>query len=415
VTTQARFDDAFLFNTNGYTYTYDRFGNRWHQNLVSGSGNQVDLGFDTSNRISAGYGIAYDAAGNMTNDGTHTYTYDAEGRVTAVDGGTTASYKYDAMGRRASRTVGTSTWDDIYDQSGRMITEIQWQPSPTIWRRSEFYVGGAHVATYADATTYFTHYDWLGTARARTNVSGSVIETCTSWPFGDGQTCTPSDYDPLHFATSERDVEDNQDHFWFRQYFSAKGVWTSPDPAGMMVADPGNPQSWNRYQYVRNDPVSYFDPFGLTPKPVAPPDPNIWVNSGWTSLNLMWIASQPTFGIVEADPEFPFSDNSTLYLYFGNWELASLLMMGFPHAFEIGHHIGPNASRRILESRRPKHSMWDLPPISPQVFLGALSIAVAGSARVPCQARYARITLVLPVLLCLTSGTLIGKLEEASM
>src|SRR5207245_8053139 len=110
----------------GYTFTYDRFGNRWHQNLVSGSGNQVDLGFDTSNRISAGYGIAYDAAGNMTNDGTHTYTHDAEGRVTAVDGGTTPSYKYHAMGRRDSRTAGPSTWDDIYHQTSRMINQSQW-------------------------------------------------------------------------------------------------------------------------------------------------------------------------------------------------------------------------------------------------------------------------------------------------
>jgi RHS repeat-associated protein len=94
-------------------------------------------------------------------------------------------------------------------------------------------------------------------------VSGSVIETCTNWPFGDGQTCTPSDYDPLHFATSLRDLEDNQDHFWFRQYFSAKGVWTSPDPAGMMAANAGNPQSWNRYAYSGDNPVTYFDPFGL--------------------------------------------------------------------------------------------------------------------------------------------------------
>jgi len=45
-------------------------------------------------------GYAYDAAGNLTSDGSHTYTYDAEGNVLQVDGGSTATYVYDAMNRR---------------------------------------------------------------------------------------------------------------------------------------------------------------------------------------------------------------------------------------------------------------------------------------------------------------------------
>jgi YD repeat-containing protein len=43
----------------------------------------------TQNRL-AGY--QYDAAGNMTNDGSHTYTYDAENRIISVDDGNTATY-----------------------------------------------------------------------------------------------------------------------------------------------------------------------------------------------------------------------------------------------------------------------------------------------------------------------------------
>lgn len=36
-----------------------------------------------------------DAGGNVTNDGAHTCTYDAENRIVSVDGGSTATYAYD--------------------------------------------------------------------------------------------------------------------------------------------------------------------------------------------------------------------------------------------------------------------------------------------------------------------------------
>jgi hypothetical protein len=37
----------------------------------------------------------------------------------------------------------------------------------------------------------------------------------------------------------------------------------TPDPAGLGVADPGDPQSWNRYSYAANDPANLNDPSGL--------------------------------------------------------------------------------------------------------------------------------------------------------
>ncbi len=64
-----------------YSYDYDRFGNRWHQNGPQSS----QLAFDANNHIASGSGVAYDAAGNVTNDGFHSYMYDDESRLTGVD------------------------------------------------------------------------------------------------------------------------------------------------------------------------------------------------------------------------------------------------------------------------------------------------------------------------------------------
>ena len=41
------------------------------------------------------------------------------------------------------------------------------------------------------------------------------------------------------------------------------GRWTSPDAAGLAAVDPTNPQSWNRYSYVLNNPLANVDPLGL--------------------------------------------------------------------------------------------------------------------------------------------------------
>jgi RHS repeat-associated protein len=59
----------------------------------------------------------------------------------------------------------------------------------------------------------------------------------------------------------ERDAETGLDYFGARYYSGAMGRWTSPDEP---FADqhPEDPQSWNLYAYVRNNPLSHFDTTG---------------------------------------------------------------------------------------------------------------------------------------------------------
>jgi RHS repeat-associated protein len=64
------------------------------------------------------------------------------------------------------------------------------------------------------------------------------------------------------YGLIERDDTTGLDHTWWRKYESFSGRWTTPDPYGgsMSIA---NPQSFNRYSYVQNDPVNFVDPTGL--------------------------------------------------------------------------------------------------------------------------------------------------------
>ncbi len=160
--------------------------------------------------------------------------------------------------------------DYIYDLSGHWIMEVNNNGTPCA---DEFYAGGRHIVSVRGSTT-FSHTDWLGTERVRIEypeiANRAYDEHCSSLPFGDGLTCTPSSEpdpgpytSPLHFTGKERDSESGLDHFDFRKYSSSLGRFMTPDPAGIFVADKSFPQSWNLYSYVRTNPLNFIDPNGL--------------------------------------------------------------------------------------------------------------------------------------------------------
>src|SRR5258706_14585738 len=94
---------------SGLAWKYDPWSNRTDQTTTAGSpcaeshvtvlaNNRLGAPYtyDAAGNVRLGTPYVYDAAGNLTNDGSHTYTYDAENRIVQVDGGNTATYLYDA-------------------------------------------------------------------------------------------------------------------------------------------------------------------------------------------------------------------------------------------------------------------------------------------------------------------------------
>src|SRR6266487_966010 len=64
------------------------------------------------------------------------------------------------------------------------------------------------------------------------------------------------------FTGKERDAESGLDNYGKRYYGSSMGRFVTPDPL-LNSGQPWNPQSWNRYAYVENNPLRYTDPTGL--------------------------------------------------------------------------------------------------------------------------------------------------------
>ncbi len=178
--------------------------------------------------------------------------------------GSTASYSYDAFGRRAEKIVGSRTTDYLYDAFGHASYEVNNLCAPVCIDTGFFYLGGQLVAEYKEGLTYFVHTDHIGSARLVTGLNQTVAQNLDYLPFGE-QNSTDSGISTHEFTGDIHDAESNLDHAQFRQYSSTLGRWMHPDPAGLAAVDPSNPQSWNRYAYVDDDPLNLTDSSGLYP------------------------------------------------------------------------------------------------------------------------------------------------------
>ncbi|MBS1823431.1 MAG: RHS repeat-associated core domain-containing protein, partial [Acidobacteria bacterium] len=169
-------------------------------------------------------------------------------------------------------------------------------------------------AMYAVANTTYYAGDQLGSGRMLLAGTGWPVSSSTFYPFGLEQSATT---DPNHykFAGLERDEQNGEpglDHATFRQYSSTMGRWYAPDPyLGSM--DLNDPQSFNRYSYVGNNPLSYIDPSGLRQCNGTPADTDgpCTVGGGGgggligiiqTVLNVIGLWHKPPFKGVAGDP-----------------------------------------------------------------------------------------------------------------
>ena len=149
---------TFGQTVNGVYSGYDRYGNMTCVVNAQTQGPCPSLNFaSTTNRINSS-GYTYDAAGNLTADGTgtgsHTYQWDGEGRLKSVDSGSTASFVYNALGWRVEKTPATQH-EFVYGAGGEELGE--YNVTAGYWDQQYFLGAGRILGQYWGSTTFFLH------------------------------------------------------------------------------------------------------------------------------------------------------------------------------------------------------------------------------------------------------------------
>ncbi len=268
------------------SFGYDGSGNGWVTGW-SGIGLAPSTPtpgvYDSHNRIPSS---PYDAAGNMLGVPNYTFAYDAENRQVAESntiGNPAANYYYDGVGQRVLKWIaGGGMTLYIYDALGQLAAEY----GPAANTLSKEYIRfNAQILAIENAgpapcRTCYLSYDHLGSVRMVTDQNANVIARHDYLPFGEeipGNVAGRSNqFGPgldnvnQKFTGQERDTETNLDFFQARYYGSALGRFTSPDPgnAGAHLTDP---QTWNAYAYVGNNPLANVDPDGMIEEVADPP------------------------------------------------------------------------------------------------------------------------------------------------
>jgi RHS repeat-associated protein len=210
-----------------------------------------------NNRISNVNSVAYtyDASGNNTGDGGHTYGYDAESRIMSVDGGA-STYAYDSNNWRVKKVSGGVTTHCVWE-GAQVIAEYNGSTGALI---SEYvFAGGRMVARDQGGVLRYLHQDRLST-RMITDATGAVVGTMDHLPFGEDPLTGSGESEKHRFTNYERDAESGTDYAINRQHQQANGRFMRPDPIqGKIEA----PQSFNRYSYANGDPINLIDPLGL--------------------------------------------------------------------------------------------------------------------------------------------------------
>lgn len=255
-----------------HTYTYDRTG-------------RITAWTDPASATTV---YSWDPNGNRTAAGTDTYTYDERNRLTAGPSGTsythtargtldtvtntsgTTTYTFDHLGRQTAATGPSGTVDYTYDTLDRIATR---NGDPFTYTGTDLDPTGDPTATYARSPSgRILAVDPTGddpAVHAGLNRHGDLAYLHNT----DGTTTASRIYDPfgqpagttgtgLPAAGYQADYTDpTTNEVWMG------ARWYQPNTATFTTRDtyPGElttPISLNRYTYAHNNPLAYFDPDG---------------------------------------------------------------------------------------------------------------------------------------------------------
>ncbi len=289
------YDSGTGNNPFDQTYTYNAVGNITQLGSVTnwsyGTGNEPGAGDAGPHAVISAGGITYtyDDTGNQTtrtqSSATTTYTYNQDNLLTNIDVPATSldwTFGYDADGNRVRVQHGTGAF--TYYIGGLLEVDTSTSGGTVTQTRSIYPLGGGVTATRVNTKNGtwdpngpdeidYTFTDHLGSTASILEVLPTTPNPTYTrylqryYPWGEPRTTYTAGLPTDHTYTGQiADIPGTEGgnpsglmYYNARYYNPTNGHFTQPDT---IIPDTSDPQAYNRYQYVRNNPTNQTDPTG---------------------------------------------------------------------------------------------------------------------------------------------------------
>ena len=222
--------------------------------VATDTNNNIDTNEYEVENLGSSKSFTYDANGNLTADGTRTFEWDAENRLTAiVIGANRSEFTYDGLERRVrivEKQSGTTVRDARFIWVGGAIGEERLSTGEI----NRFFSGSEEH----DGIDHYITRDHLGSVREVTNPSQVVLTRNEYDTYGRLSRLVGSVDSRFAFTGHYWHIESGLLLAQYRAYDANLGTWLSQDPIGFEGG-------LNFQQYALSNPVLYLDPDGLDP------------------------------------------------------------------------------------------------------------------------------------------------------
>jgi RHS repeat-associated protein len=292
-----------------FTHTYTAANQRSGQSVTDNTWlvyphapvSTIGYSANSLNQYSAvgGTTLTYDGNGNLTSDGTSTFAYDAENRLTNMNPPSPASpltYSYDGLGRMKKNTIGTGGLVYVTDAENREVLVYDVSGGKVYW----WYTFGRGVDEALnqmelpiETRTNFIP-DIQGSMIATLGTRSGTLSKSGYLPYGENTNAT---LERIRYTGRRIDqgtmlgvgVQSSGLYYYrARTYSPTLGRFLQPDPIGYAGGA-------NLYAYVDNDPLNLVDPLGLCDSPQCGggglPEPGLGHPFGTLEQNVAVVAA----------------------------------------------------------------------------------------------------------------------------
>jgi RHS repeat-associated protein len=263
------------------TYSYGATNAEPHavQGIAYPDGGRRAYGYDANGNLTTE--TQYDASNNPVAGKGKAYTWTSFNMPKTISAnGVTLSFTYGPDHQRVKQIAPSATTIYLHpDNAGGLAYEKDIKADGSVEHRMFVTAGNGVVAIVkqvgnATPVPVYLHRDHLGSTTAATDASGNVVERFAYEPFGRRR-YPAGNTDPdgtIAGVTTNRGFTNHEEldavdlvHMNGRVYDPTTGRFISADPTNLEIAaHPGDLQAYNRYAYVRNNPLNETDPSGFS-------------------------------------------------------------------------------------------------------------------------------------------------------